>query len=93
MNFKETLTKAKKNQINAIKLKVATEVESCLSNMYTNDEEFEKLCKLVYDAYMADDSCRYSIEVLANAVERLIVDESPLTVEGVLKNAEELLIS
>ena len=71
--FKETLLKAKKNNIHAWRLLVATEVDEYFKNneIEISESEFEEICYFIYDWVMSTEATPYEIiENLVKVVQR-----------------------
>lgn len=65
MTFKETLNRAKEQNINPIDLEIAYELD-CMLEHEIDDETFEEACSLIYDTW-----CKYedvSVWCLAKAI-------------------------
>lgn len=55
LNYKETLRLARLNHIDVIKLDVAIEVECIFYDVDLTEEQFEKVCILIEDAYLKSE--------------------------------------
>ena len=77
--FKETLKKAKENEINILDLDIANEVE-CTLTVEINDDIFEEICRLVRQAYLKSEYI--SINDFCLCIDNLI-SEGELALEDI----------
>lgn len=63
MNFKQTLEKAKENNIEAYRLVASSEVANYLENneVEVSDDEFEQICAFVYDWIINTEAAPYEV--------------------------------
>lgn len=63
MNFKQTLEKAKENNIEAYRLVASSEVADYLENneVEVSDDEFEQICAFVYDWIINTETAPYEV--------------------------------
>lgn len=63
MNFKQTLEKAKENNIEAYRLVASAETADYLENneVEVSDEEFEQICAFVYDWIIHTEATPYEV--------------------------------
>ena len=72
MNFKEQLDKVRELKISILALEVANEVETFDYNNTLSDEDFERICSIVFDYYL--DTNDISISAIVIFIFSLIED-------------------
>ena len=80
MNFKQQLNKVRELKINILALEIANEVEAFDYNNILSDEDFERICSIVFDYYL--DTENISISDIVRFIFSLIENEK--TIDGII---------
>lgn len=89
MNFKQTLEKAKENNIEAYRLVASSEVADYLENneIKHTEEDFEQICAFVYDWIIHTEATPYEV---VNALVSIIQDSDYYKFSDIYKDWNEL---
>ena len=84
MNYRETLNKANEIGINPSDLEIAFSLDALLEQKVT-DEEFERMCYLINEAYLKDSNCSACFDDYTSALLKLLEDDDDYTVLNMKK--------